>query len=290
MILPFKNILVQIESTNQAYIAVEKALELSDPSESCIHLVSIIRFDSVLQGFVYTKVLARQQGYFTKRKQLAEKKMEAIKNKILALSPQTVVRSSVMIETVTNDNLLKYTLNHQIDLVINTNKQNNAGFGLFKRNIYQELAKKANVAVLTVTKECLNKPIKSILLPVRSFVPERKIQVALAFAKKYNAHIHLVTLLNNDETDSKIKVDAFYLTYKILSEYGYAPQYKILQGADNDVTLLRYADQIKADLILVNPEKKNPLSGFMQHKMSDMLSPFSALHVLTLKPYLKRSI
>ncbi|MBL0882056.1 MAG: hypothetical protein IBJ16_01690 [Chitinophagaceae bacterium] len=274
----------------QAQVAAEKALELSDPGETCIHLVSVIRFQSFLQRIFFTKIFLKKQGYFTKRNIVAERKIEAIKIKIATNSPDTIVKTKIIVETALSDQLIKYTIQHDIDLVINTNKTSRSGFNWFKKDWSEELARKASVAVLTVTKGCLNHPIKSILLPVKSFVPERKIQVALAYAKKFNAHIHLVTLLDNNDSTAKIRVDAFYLTYKILSEYGHPPQYKILQGSDSDVTLLRYADQIKADMILVNPNKKQRIPGMMRQKITDMLNPISALHILTLKPYLKRTI
>jgi nucleotide-binding universal stress UspA family protein len=288
--IPYKNILIPIDSLHQAQVAAEKALELSDPSETCIHLVNVIRFQSFWQRIFYTEAFIKKQRYFTKRNALAERKIETIKAKIAESSPQTVVKSSIIIETTIGDQLIKYTLEHQIDLVVNTHKSARSGLNWFKKDWSEELARKASVAVLTVTKGCLNHPIKSILLSVKSYVPERKIQVALAYAKRYNAHIHLVTLLDNNDTDAKIRVDAFYLTYKILSEYGHPPQYKILQGADSDAALLRYADQIKADMILVNPNKKQRIPGIMQQKITDMLNPISALHILTLKPYLKRTI
>lgn len=288
--IPYKNILIPVDSLHQAQIAAEKALEFSDPAETCIHLVSVIRFDSLWQRLLYTQAFAKQQKYFNKRKAIAERKTETAKNRILQIAPSTIVKTGIMIETAISDNLVKYTLQEKIDLVINTTKSARTGFNWFKKDWSEELAKKASVAVLTVTKGCLNHPIKSILLPVKSFVPERKIQVALAYAKRFNAHIHLVTLLDNNDSTAKIRVDAFYLTYKILSEYGHAPQYKILQGADSDAALLRYADQIKADMILINPEKKNRIPGIMKQKLTDMLNPLSALHILTLKPYLKRTL
>lgn len=288
--IPYKNILIPVDSLHQAQIAIEKALELSEPSETAIHLVNVIRFDSWWQRLLYTEAIVKQQRYFNKRKAIAEQKIELVKNKILQLSPSTIVKTSIMIETAITDNLVKYTQNHEIDLVINTSRSSGSGFNWFKKEWSEELARKASVAVLTVTKGCLNHPIKSILLPVKSFVPERKIQAALAYAKRFNAHIHLVTLLDNNDSNAKIRVDAFYLTYKILSEYGHAPQYKILQGADSDAALLRYADQIKADMILINPEKKNRIPRIMKQQLTDMLNPLSALHILTLKPYLKRTL
>lgn len=289
--VPFKNILIPVDSVYNSQIALEKAMELGDALETTIHLVSVIRFDTLWQRLFYTEAIVKQQRYFAKRKLIAEKKIDTLKDKIKLLSPNIVVKSAIMIETVTTENLIKYTQQNGVDLVISTNQKASKGFSLFRKDVGEELARKGNVAVLTVTKGCLNHPIKSILLPVTSFVPERKIQMALAFAKKFNAHIHLVTLLdNNNDVTAKIRIDAFYLTYKILTEYGHSPQYKILQGSDNDAALLHYADQIKADMILVNPDKKKRLPGFIQSKITDMLNPLSALHVLTLKPYLKRSI
>lgn len=288
--IPYKNILIPIDSVHQAQVAAEKALELSDPSKTCIHLVSVIQLQSFWQRIFYTKSFIQKQQYFTKRSAIAARKIEAIKATIANISPHTVVKTSIIIEIAISDQLIKYAVQHDIDLVVNTHKSTRSGLNWLKKDWSEELARKASVAVLTVTKGCLNHPIKSILLPVKSFVPERKIQVALAYAKKFNAHIHLVTLLDNNDSTAKIKVDAFYLTYKILSEYGHPPQYKILQGADSDAALLRYADQIKADMILVNPHKKKRIPGIMRQKMADMLNPISALHILTLKPYLKRTI
>lgn len=288
--IPYKNILIPIDSVHQAQVAAEKALELSDPIQTCIHLVHVIQFQSFWQRIFYTKALVQKQQYFAKRKIIAERKIEAIKTIIIDRSPHTIVKTSIIIETALSDQLIKYAMQCDIDLVVNTHKSPKSGFNWFKKDWSEELARKASVAVLTVTKGCLNHPIKSILLPVKSFVPERKIQAALAYAKRFNAHIHLVTLLDNNDTAAKIKVDAFYLTYKILSEYGHPPQYKILQGADSDAALLRYADQIKADMILLNPKKKKRIPGIMRQKMTDMLNPISALHILTLKPYLKGTI
>jgi len=286
----FKHILIPVDSLYNAQIAAEKALELSDTAQTTLHFVAIIRFNSFWQKLFYTDIMAQKQPLLKKRKLLAWKKIEALQNRIAAISPHTAIESSIITETGISENLLRYALQHEIDLVITTNQQQRAKFSFQHKDIGEDLARKANIAVLTVTKGCLNHPIKSIVLPVTSFVPERKIDMALSFAKRFNAHIHLVTMLDNNEVSTKIKIDAFYLTYKILTESGHTPQYKILHGNDSAMALVRYANQVKADMILVNPEKKKILPGFFQGKITDMIQPFSALHILTLKPYLRRSI
>lgn len=286
----FKNILIPVDSLYNAQIAAEKALELADSAETTLYLVALIRFDSFWQKLFYTDIITRRQSHINKKKALARKKTETLQKRITGISPHTPIVTAVIAETAISDNLMRYALQHEIDLVIATNQKHRSRFSFFRKDIAEDLARKANLAVLTVTKGCLNHPIKSIVLPVTSFVPERKIHMALAFSKKFNAHIHLVTMLNSNDVNTKIRIDAFYLTYKILSEMGHSPQYKILHGSDSDMALVRYANQVKADLILVNPDKKKILPGLFQGKITDMIPPLSALHILTLKPYLRRNI
>jgi len=285
----FKNILIPIDSLYNAQIATEKALELSDPAQTTLYLVAIIRFDSFWQKLFYTDIILERQPQVNKKKLLARKKIEALRERIAVISPQTPIETAIISETAISDNLMQYALQHEIDLVIATHRKRRSGFSFFRKDATEELARKANLAVLTVTKGCLNHPIKSIILPVTSFVPERKIHMALAFSKKFNAHIHLVTTLDSNDVNTRVRIDAFYLTYKILTEMGHSPQYKILQGSDSDLALVHYARQVKADMILINPEKKKIFPRFFQGKITDMLQPFSALHILTLKPYLRRS-
>nr|WP_294993767.1 universal stress protein [uncultured Sediminibacterium sp.] len=286
--VPFKNILIPVDSLYNAQIAVDKALELSEAGETTVYLVAIIKYESFWHKLIYTNT--QKQPRLNRKKELARKKLETLRDKIYDLVPQIVVKTIVITETTISNNLLRFVQEQEIDLVIATNQHQKTGFSFFRKSIHEDLSVKANLAVLTVTKGCLNHPIKSIVLPVTSFVPERKIHMALAFSKKFNAHIHLVTILDSNDVNTKIRIDAFYLTYKILSELGHSPQYKILHGNDSDMSLVRYANQVKADMILVNPEKKKMIPGFFQGKITDMMQPLSALHILTLKPYLRRSI
>ena len=282
--------MIPVDSLYNAQIAAEKALELSDSSETVLYFVSVIRFGSFWQKLLYTNGLLSRQNYLKKKKLLARKKNQTLRERISSISPHIRIETTVITETAGSNVLLDYAQENRIDLVVSTSQKNHSGFSFFRSNATDDLARKANLAVLTVTKGCLNHPIKTILLPVTSFVPERKIHMALAFSKKFNAHIHLITMLDSNDVNTKIRVDAFYLTYKILSEMGHSPQYKILHGNDSDMALVRYANQVKADLILVNPDKKKILPVFFQGGITDMIQPLSALHILTLKPYLRRSI
>ncbi len=282
----FKHILIPVESPIQSQIALDKALELADPIHTTIHLVAIIRPVHFWEKFIYTtEALARQQRRYNRKAQLAADKLASLAKRISDQGHSLQIITATIRENGNNDQLIRYANEHDADLLIIGNPGHKHIRSFSKKDMATELANHANLAVLTVDKSCINKPLKSILLPVTSFVPERRIQMAMAFAKKFNAHIHLVTLLDKNDTASKIRIDAFYLTYKILVEYGLSPQYKILQGADSNESLIRYANQIKADMILLTPVKKNKFFGFLRKTSEEFMQPFSALQVLTLKPY-----
>lgn len=250
-----------------------------------IHLVALIRNHNWWERYFYPKAFSRLQKLTSRRKQQVDQHLEELRESILEKHPAIVVKTAAINEHMMSDELIRYARAHQIDLAIVGNKRTEDRFPLFHKDKMNELVNHTDIALLSVGKNSLNKPIKSILLPVTSFVPERRIQMTLAFAQQFNAHIHLVTLLDKTDTASKIKVDAFYLTYKILVEHGYSPQYKILQGTDSTAALLRYADQIKADILLLTATRKRPVFRFIHKRSTEILSPLSPLQILTLKPY-----
>ncbi|GAC1443909.1 MAG: hypothetical protein NVSMB63_12990 [Sediminibacterium sp.] len=283
--IPFKNILIPVDSLVQAHVAVEKALELYEPAHTTLHLVCTDQQENNLNPLQLFKNIVTYITNRTNLYQSAADKLAILTRQIASQYPDCPVKNSIGQEYLNAASLTRHIAQEDIDLVIIAKKKERPYFFPRCESISVELAKKSNIPILTVTPGCLNHPIKSILLPVNTTVPERRIQVALAFAREYNAHIHLVTLLDNNTVETKARIDAFYHTYKILSEYGHSPQYKILQGADSAEILLRYAYLIKADMIMVSEEKKSSFFGLMHHKITDLLHPLSALHVLTLKPY-----
>lgn len=274
-----------MESFGHSKIATEKALELIENEAGTIHLVALIPTRKWWKRYIYPKAFSRLQNLTSRRNQQIDQHLEQLRESILEKHPNIVVKTATINEHIMSDDLIRYAREHRVDLAIVGNKRIENRFRLFHKDKMNELVNHTDIALLSVGKNSLNKPIKSILLPVTSFVPERRIQMTLAFAQQFNAHIHLVTLLDKTDTTSKIKVDAFYLTYKILVEHGYSPQYKILQGTDSTAAFIRYADQIKADILLLTTTHKRPAFRFIQKRSTDMLSPLSALQILTLKPY-----
>ncbi|NCT92900.1 MAG: universal stress protein [Chitinophagaceae bacterium] len=290
MMTLFKNILIPVESVPQTQLALDKALELCDTAETTLHLVAVLRNESVWERLFNNELITPDNLRFRKRRKQAERRLETLRGRLLTQVPDAVVTTTVILYSPLTDHITSFIRRHQIDLaIVGRQRSRKRWLDWLGGHPNDDITDKGNVPVLSVTPGCLKHSIKSILLPVHSFVPERKIEMALSFARKFHAHIHLVTVIDSNNTESKIKVDAFYLTYKILAECGHSPQYKILQGEDSHDTLMRYADQIKVDLILLNPEKKSVWPLRMSTERSHPVNPLSGLHILTLKSYMKKT-
>src|SRR5215217_9626988 len=91
-------------------------------------------------------------------------------------------------------------------------KRNCKSFSFFRSVHPNLLAESTDCPVLTVMSGSVQARIKIIVVPVGSFIPKRKIELASEFAKKYRAKIHIVSLCNQSDADRKSFLD----TYQIL--------------------------------------------------------------------------
>lgn len=267
-----------------ASVAVKKALELKDEKDQVrIHFL-MYRHESFgynFLNFFKKKKSSGNNSYNT----LFEKRFPSFKKEIEEQCDNCLLVLDTIPQKNITKGLVKYINENGIDLFLFCQKRATHGLGFSKKINFNKIARQSSCSVLSITPGSLNHSVKSIILPVGSFIPEKKIQIAIAFAQKYNGLIHLVTMLDNsDEGHSKMKVDIFYKTYKILQECGYTPQYKILSKYESHEILLRYAENANADLILLNPEKRSFLSTITVNAIVDFISPHSHLQVLMTKP------
>ena len=280
----FKNILIPVNEEMDVSVAIKKALELKDDTAVlCIHFVLYNYRNSLINILNFFK---RKKIYNTKiYNQLFQERFYILKNEIAKQCMTCVLSIDIIPANNVTNGLLKYIKENSIDLLLFSKRRSEHSLLLVKGININKIARKSSCSVLSAVPGCLNHSVKSIILPVGSFLPEKKIQIAIAFAQKYKGLIHLVTLLDDaDEAHSKKKVDIFYKTYKILQECGFTPQYKILSKYESHESLLKYAEQVKADLILLTPQKDSFISGKSDNSIVDFISPYSHLLVLMTKP------
>jgi nucleotide-binding universal stress UspA family protein len=149
------------------------------------------------------------------------------------------------------------------------------------------IARKSNCPVLTVKPGSIDSRNKVIVIPIRDFLPERKLEWAVLLARKFKGQVHLLAIQENPEPKEWALPQVFLKAYHHLRENLHHPIEYSLTGRHNPArAALKYAEMIMADMILVNPETESGVSGITGSRhISDLLGRDSKIQVLDVEPY-----
>lgn len=158
----------------------------------------------------------------------------------------------------------------------------------FKKPISSSnIAKETHSAVLTIQQGAFLNKIKSIVLPIRSFIPKRKVDMLTPFVNNKGTTIYLVSIMNKEANDLDYSSTSHALieTYRILKE---AANCQIVHKLVNDnnltKTLLLFAESVQADMLLLNPEESRVRSITGLQDFSYLLKRQSRLQVMAVDP------
>jgi hypothetical protein len=122
-------------------------------------------------------------------------------------------------------------------------------------------------------------------MPVRSFVPNRKIELLSALTRNHRPVIHLVSMYNDEQFNRRAGI--FLDAYRTLSDYLHYPvEYKVLRGSNIAKAIFDYSKFIMADFIIAHPGETK-ISTIYGTDICDIITPDSKLGILTTEPFLK---
>ena len=279
----FKSILIPVDFGSNTKVAVNQAIELACTSGSIINLLHVIRPKTFLSVIPVANQLRSPllENYHTKK---VMSKLDELKNAIEKSVLYCKVNTYVTEGTIYR-NIQDAAKQIKPELIVIGKNSNHKYFSWSTSVCPNGLAKSTGYPVLTVMKNTDDTKIKLIVVPVGSFIPNRKIELVVELAKKYRAAIHLVTIPN--EIDLKeTKGNSFLETYRILKTGLTSPiEHHILKGNNLPKAILEYAECIGADLILVNPGSETRISSLRDQHINDALKTSSKLKILSIEPY-----
>ncbi|MEP7376875.1 MAG: universal stress protein [Chitinophagaceae bacterium] len=279
----FKSILIPVDFSSNTEVAVNQAIELACTSGSTIHLLHVVRPKTLWSVIpvVNQSRSSLMENYHAKK---VMSKLDELKCAIEESVSYCKVNTYVTEGTIYR-NIQDAAKEIKPELIVIGKNSNHKYFSLSNSVCPNGLAKSTGYPVLTVMKNTDDTKIKIIVVPVGSFIPNRKIELVIELAKKYRAAIHLVTIPN--EIDFKeAKGNSFLETYRILKNGLTSPiEHHILKGNNLPKAILEYAKCIGADLILVNPGSETKISNLTGKHINDVLPTSSKLKILSIEPY-----
>lgn len=278
MAVTFDKILIPVDFSLNTEIAVKKALELTGNDQAAIHLLHVVR--------------PGRKAMNQFRLWVAERDLVQWKHNIQVASPNAKVKTHILRGNPVQQTIIECANMLSPDLII-LGKQNKHRRWLFSKSVCPDIvAKKTDCPVLTAKPGSLDNRTRVIVLPIRNFLPERKLEWAVLLAKRFKAQVHLLAVGENAEAKDGLLSQTFLRAYHHLREKLHHPvEYSAAVRHNPAKAALSYAELIMADMILVNPQTESGVSGFTGFRhISDLLSRDSKIQVLDVQPYEKEII
>jgi nucleotide-binding universal stress UspA family protein len=267
MCLSFLNILIPVDFTINTEFAIKNAQVLADPANAVIHLFH-----------VENKAPHERPDTYSISNEI---KLLQIKEKIHESSEMIRVEIHLVSGGTVQSRIIKKAIELKSDLIIIGKHNYNNWLTFLNTTNSSIIAKKTNCAVLNIRMGTVLNKIRSVVMPIRSFVPIRKMELLPALTRKQRPIIHLITVqdLQGRAVDTKVFTD----TYRNLSrDLHYPVNHKMITGNNYAKKIMKYAMDVEADIIMVNPFDETAISSFWGMHFNDM--PYLKFNVLTVSP------
>jgi nucleotide-binding universal stress UspA family protein len=281
MLESFRTILLPVDLNGNTEIAVKKAMDLADPMDSTIHLLHVIKnipnHSEITYGVTNRSVPEKRIRRYLER----EEKMRQWKAVIEQAKPGIQVEIHLVNGRFIQNKIIEAASILGPQLIIIAKSSNRRWFSFLKTIEPGLLAEITNAAVLTVKPGAMNGKIKSIVIPIRSFIPKRKFEFLVPLIKKRKLTVYLLSLLDEENGfDDSAASLAFVETYRLLKDkVNCQIVHKLITSHNIAKTVLQFAQSVHADMLMVNPEE-NWISKFLELDICDRLMSNSSLQVL----------
>ena len=140
--------------------------------------------------------------------------------------------------------------------------------------------------VLSIQANATKTELNSIILPIDNTAESRqKVRHAAAMAKKFNATIHIATLLTDDEPEIRFEFET-----KIKQVTDYLDREEIphttstLVGSNLATMTMNFAESKGGNLIVMMTEQESNLTGFLMGPYAQQVVNHSKIPVLSVSP------
>ena len=179
--------------------------------------------------------------------------------------------------------LKEAVITHDIDLVLLPSRPGRQMELLGRINI-NKLAQQTQCPVLTMS-DFQGFQLQNIVVPIRDFLPLRKLTAATFLAKKFNGIVHLLGQTTQRQQKEGKSTLCLTEAYQLLRNY---TRVKVHCSMDKDGDMaqetLNYAREVQADLIVVNPGTESRVGGFFRNWFRNGFTLQSNIPVLTIAP------
>ena len=273
----FKKILIPADLSINTEVAVQKGLAFAD-EQTTIHLLHVQSRSASHASSL--EMRSRNNGNGSKD---ALSGLEDWKKYIEATAPRVAVQTWISSGDPVQKAIEDKAREIDADLVVIGKKSNHSVFPFLNTVVPGRIVLHTGIAVLTVKPGSMEHNIRTVIVPVNGPITMQKLNAIAAICGRYRVKVHLVTFMENGKGPSEFNASSLLTVYQWLrSHLNCTVAYAVLHGYNKALALMKYANQINADMLLVHPEKETRV-GWLNTQISDVLPPASKVQVLAVQ-------
>ena len=264
--------MIPVDFSSTDDLEINKAIELADEECSIVNLVHVVKNNSEVNRFSLGKEFQR---------------LLKLKSKLEKSIPNVNVCLHEIQYPSIEEGIVQLAKKLKVELIIMSRKSGKKIFSVHKTLSPSLIAKKTHAAVLTLKPGSDGIQIRSIVLPFRSRIPKRKLEMVVPLAWKKKVTIYLVAMqkeLRNLEIGDSSVSHTLVESYRLLKEdLNCQIVNKLITGNNFAKSILRFAQSVNADILMTNPDETK-VSNWSGLDIADLLEPHSRLQVLVIEP------
>lgn len=276
----FKNILTLIDFSPASLHAAEEAALIASKFNSRLHLLHVSPDPNSSYLLVPEIYFLKIAGNKKNNAVFATDKLKELKedlNDRFGIDAEYHEAEGKLSETVNS-----YAHNLNADLVVLGVNRENWFKELFLEDKVKNIMKAVDAEVLCVYPESHSNKLKKIVLPIGKFIPRRKIRLAYELAKKFAANVHLISLNKNGTSLGSEETKILMASYQYLKDITNIPvECRTVPGSTLAQATLQYAENIGADLILVNAGPESFFKNAVLQRWRGSIVNHSSIPVLS---------
>ena len=149
----------------------------------------------------------------------------------------------------------------------------------------QRVVTLSEIPVLTITKEVSGGFRKIVLAFDNSLHSRQKVNIAAEIASIYKAEVHILGILTDSDNEEKHKLKIkLHSVENIITNRDLTFITHILVAENMAKTALRYADENKCDLMVINTGHESEITGVFLGAFAQQIVNHSNIPVLSVKP------
>src|SRR5687768_15019232 len=279
MSFSFKKILIPADLSINTEVAVQKGLAFAD-EHTTIHLLHV---HGRMAGYTSNDLEALQKKGSENGLKNPISLLEHWEKYIKSRSPRVRVQRWISAGDAVQKAIEEKAKEIDSDLVVIGKKSNHSVLPFLNTVVPGKIVMNTGIAVLTVKPGCMEQHIKTVIVPVNGHITTHKLNAITAICSRYRVKVHLVTFMENGKGPSEFNASSLLTVYQWLRSHLHcAVAYAVLHGSNKALALMKYANQINADILLVHPEKETRV-GWLNSQISDVLPPASKVQVLAVQ-------